>query len=76
MVLILKKLQTPKYKIGEYVQGHIKTNIDTWEERSINSVYLGLTENGCVYIVFKLQTKQAISVPRVTLILMPQDVID
>ena len=31
-IFIGKKLQIPKYKIGQYVQGHIKTTNDTGEE--------------------------------------------
>lgn len=57
-----KKLQTPKYKIREYFKGNINTTNDTGEERSVDVLYLGPSENECGNIVFKLHTKQAISV--------------
>ena len=71
-----KNLQIPKYKIRQYVQGHVKTMSNTGEEQSVDSLYLGPADNGCGYIVFKLQTKQPISVPQVTLIPMTNDIIN
>lgn len=52
-IIMGKKLQVPKYKIGEYFQGHIKTTNDAGEERSVKALYLGLEENRYVHIVFK-----------------------
>ena len=75
-IVMGKKLQTPKYKIGKYVQGHIKTTNDTGKERSMDTLYLGLVDNRCGHTIFKLQTIQKIYVPRMTFIPMPQDVID
>lgn len=42
----------------------------------MDGLYLGATENGCGHTVFKMQTKQKISVPGITLILMTKDVED
>ena len=70
-----RKLQTPKYKIGQYVQGHIKSTNDTGKERSVDGLYLGPADNGCGHSIFKLQTKQPISVPRVTPIPITDDII-
>ena len=61
-LIIGMKLQVPKYKTGQYVQGHVKTTNDTGEERSVDSLYLGPANNGSGHIVFKLQTNEPISV--------------
>ena len=47
-----KKLQVPKFKIEEYVQGHIKTTNGTGEEQSVDSLYLGSTDNRCRHTIF------------------------
>ena len=70
-----KKLNTPRYKIGQYVQGHHKSTSDTGKERSVDGLYLGPADNGCGHSIFKLQTKQPISVPRVTPIPITNDII-
>jgi hypothetical protein len=67
-----KKLRVPSIHIGQYVQGHtggktIGSN-DTAEERSIDALYIGRADNGSGHIVFKLSTKQPVSVNRVTVI--------
>lgn len=51
----------------------MKTTNDTGEERSVDSLYFVPEDNGCGHIVFKLQTKQPISVPSVTLIPITDD---
>ena len=50
-------------------------NNDTDEEHSIDSLYLQ-PDNGYEHTVFKLHTKQKISVARVTLILMAKEIED
>ena len=69
-----KKLYRPKYKIGQYMQGHLKSTNDTGKERSIDGLYLGPADNGCRHSVFTLQTEQPISVPRVTPIPITKDI--
>lgn len=71
-----KKLQIPKYKIGQYVQSHVKTTNGTGEEINVNLLYLGPADNGCGHVAFKLQTKQPISVPKITLISMTNNIIN
>jgi hypothetical protein len=66
-----KKLRVPSIHIGQYVQEHtggktIGSN-DTAEERSIDALYIGRADNGSGHIVFKLSTKQPVSVNRVFL---------
>lgn len=68
-----KKLQVPKYKIREYIQGHIQTTNNAGEERSL---YLEPANNGFGHTIFELQKKQKSSVPRVTLILMTNEIIN
>lgn len=71
-----KKLDVPGYEIRQYVQGHVKTTNDAEEERSVNALYLDPADNRCGHTVFKLQIKQPISVPRVTLIPITDNIID
>lgn len=42
----------------------------------MDTLYLGPSDNGFGHIIFKLQTKQTISVPKVTFIPIALDVID
>ena len=65
-IILGKKLYTLKYKIGQYVQGHLKSTNDTGKEKGVDGLYLGPADNGCSHSIFKLETKQPISVPRVT----------
>ena len=63
-----KKLRLPDHHIGQYVQGHTGGNNDTGKERSIDALYIGRADNGSGHMVFKLSTKQPVSVNRVTVI--------
>ena len=54
----------------------MKTTNNTGEEQSVDSLYLGSTNNGCGHIVLKSQTKQPISVPQVSPIPMTDDIIN
>jgi hypothetical protein len=63
-----KKFRRPSIKIGQYVQGHTGGSNKTDQERSIDSLYIGRADNGSGHVVFKLNTKQAVSVNRVTVI--------
>jgi hypothetical protein len=61
-----KKFRCPSIRIGQYVQGHTGGTNSTEEERSIDGLYIGRADNGSGHIVFKLNTKQPVSVNRVT----------
>jgi hypothetical protein len=63
-----KKFRCPSIKIGQYVQGHTGGTNSTDQERSVGSLYIGCADNGSGHVVFKLNTKQPISVNRVTVI--------
>jgi hypothetical protein len=63
-----KKLRVPEHHIGQYVQGYNGGNNDTGKERSIDALYIGRADNGSGHVVFKLSTKQRVSVNRVTAI--------
>ena len=63
-----KKFRCPTIRIGQYVQGHTGGSNDTDEERSIDALYIGRADNGSGHMVFKLNTKQPVSVNRVTII--------
>jgi hypothetical protein len=63
-----KKLRIPEHHIGQYVQGHTGGNNDTGKERSVDALYTGRADNGSGHVVFKLSTKQQVSVNRVTAI--------
>jgi hypothetical protein len=60
-----KKLRCLMMKIGQYVQGHTGGTNSTDIERSIDALYIGRADNGSGHSVFKLNTKQAVSVNRV-----------
>ena len=66
----------PKIWIGHYIQGLVGSTNDTKQERSIDALYLGSTDNGSGHIVFKLDTKAIVSVNRVEVIPTPQTIID
>jgi hypothetical protein len=64
-----KKFRCPSIRIGQYVQGLLGQtggSNSTDEERSVDALYIGRADNGSGYIVFKLNTKQPVSVNRVT----------
>jgi hypothetical protein len=63
-----KNSRCPSIKIGQYVQGHMGGTNSTNQERSIDSLYIGRPDNGSGHTVFKVSTKQVVSVNRVTLI--------
>ena len=48
----------------------------TEEERTVNSLYIGRADNGSGHWVFKLDTKQPISLNRITLVPMLVDFMD
>lgn len=54
----------------------MKTTNDTGEERKVDLLYLGPADNGCGHVVFKSQTKQPISLPRVALIIITNNIIN
>jgi hypothetical protein len=57
-----KKFRCPSIKIGQYVQGHTGGSNSPDQERSIDSLYIGRADNGSGHVVFKLNTKQPVSV--------------
>ena len=69
-------LKGPKHRCGEYVQAHVQGDNTIEKERTEDALYLRPDDNQKGHIVFKLNTKQPISVGRVTPIPMPQDIID
>lgn len=68
--------QMPQISMGQYVQGHVSGSSNTEEERTVDSLYIGPADNDSGHWIFKLDTKQSISVNRVTVIPMCQDFID
>jgi hypothetical protein len=68
-----KKLRVPDHHIGQYVQGHTGGTSDTGKERSVDALYIGRADNGSGHVVFKLSTKQPVSVNRVTVITPTDD---
>jgi hypothetical protein len=63
-----KKLRVPEHHIGQYVQGHTGGNNDTSKECSVDALYIRRADNGSGHVIFKLSTKQRVSVNRVTAI--------
>jgi hypothetical protein len=63
-----KKLRCPSIRIGQYIQGHTGGTNSTDQERLIDSLYIGRAGNTSGHEVFKLNTKQVVSVNRVTVI--------
>ena len=63
-----KKFRCPTIKIGQYVQGLTGGTNSTDQERSIDALYIGRADNGSGHSVFKLSTKQVVSVNRVVII--------
>jgi hypothetical protein len=61
-----KKFRCPSIRIGQYVQGHTGGSNSTDQERSVDALYIGRADNGSGHIVFKLNTKQPVSVNRIT----------
>ena len=57
-----KTLKMPKCKIGKYVHEHHPTSNDTKKPRTLDGLYLRPNNNGTGHWIFKLKTKQAISV--------------
>ena len=75
MIILGIQLQLPTTKCGQYVQGHVGGPNDTDVERTIDSLYIGRNDNGSGHWVFKLDTKECISVNRITVIPMSDDFI-
>jgi hypothetical protein len=67
-LITCKKLRVPEHHIGQYVQGHTGGNNDTGKECSVDALYIGRADNGSGHVIFKLSTKQQVSVNRVTAI--------
>jgi hypothetical protein len=61
-IVTRKKFRCPSIKIGQYVQGHTGRSNSTDKERSVDALYIGCADNGSGHTVFKLHTKQPISV--------------
>ena len=76
-IVTVKKFCVQKFEIIEYVQTYTKpkTKNDTAQERTVNALYLGPSDNGSCHNVFKSSTKQKISALKVTLIPMTEDFI-
>jgi hypothetical protein len=66
IVVTGKKFRCPSIRIGQYIQGHTGGTDITDQERYINSLYIGRADNGSGHVVFKLSTKQVVSVNRAT----------
>ena len=71
-----KKFRCPKVQIGQYIQGLVGGTNDTEQERSINALYLGRTDNGRGHTAFKLDVKADDSINRVVVIPTPQTIIN
>jgi hypothetical protein len=71
-----KKFRCPSIKIGQCVQGHTGGLNSTDQERSIDALYIGRADNGSGHVVFKLNTKQPVSVNRVDIIPTTEAVIN
>ena len=71
-----KKFRCPTIRIGQYIQGLVGGTNSTDQERSIDALYLGRTENGNGHIVFKLDAKAVVLVNRVVLIPTSSTIID
>jgi hypothetical protein len=67
-IVTVKNFRCPSIKIGQYVQGHTGGSNSTDQERSVDALYIGWADNGSGHTVFKLNTKQPVSVNRVTII--------
>ena len=75
MIITGVGLHVPTTKCGQYVQGHVGGTNDTEVERTVDSLYIGANDNGSGHWVFKLDTKERVSVNRVTVIPMSEDFI-
>ena len=71
--------QCPEIETGQYVQAHVgwwDKQYSTEEERTVDALYLGHADDGSGHEVFKLSTKERISVNKVTVLSTPQAFID
>ena len=75
MIISGVQLHLPTTKCGQYVQGHVVGPNDTNVERTIDSLYIGRNDNGSGHWVFKLDTKERVSVNRITVIPMSDNFI-
>ena len=71
-----KVLHVLKYKIREYVHGHIPTTNNTNKPRTTEGLYIGASNNRSRHYIFKLKTKEMISVLRVTAVTLLELVIN
>ena len=74
-IVTRKVLHIPPCKLGEYVQAKVPTTNETDKERIVDALYIGPNNNDTGHWVFKLKTKEKISVPRVIPIPMPELII-
>ena len=58
------------------MQGLVGGTNNIEQERSIDTLYLGRTDNRSDHIIFKLDTKVVVSVNRVVVIPTPQTIVD
>jgi hypothetical protein len=70
------KFRYPSIKIGQYVQGHTGGSNSTDQEQSVDALYIGRADNGSGHVVFKLNTKQPVSINRVVPIPTTEAIID
>ena len=76
MIVMGIRLHTPTTKCSQYIQGHVGGSNDTDIERAIDSLYIGRNDNGSGHWVFKLDTKERVSVNRLTVIPMSNNFIE
>ena len=58
---------------GTICAGHIGASNNTNKEQTIDLLYIGQANNGSGHWLFKLDTKQAVSVNRITIVPMSDD---
>ena len=76
MIVTGIRLHTPITKCGQYIQGHVGRPNNTNVEITIDLLYIGRNDNGSGHWVFKLDTKECVSVNRVSVIPMSKDFIE
>ena len=59
-------LRRPPTTMAKHVQGHVGGTNDTHQEHLVCALYIGTAGNGSGHTVFKLKTKETISVNRIT----------
>ena len=66
-------LHMPTTKCEQYIQGHVGGPNNTDVKRTIDLLYIGRNDNGSGHWVFKLNTKEQVSVNGITVIPMSKD---